>query len=1327
MNQFCGIKRIKREFSNARTLQQNGVAKRKNMTLIEVARTMLTDSLLPIPFYAEAVNTACYVQNRVLVTKPHNKTPYELLIGRAPIISFMRPFGYPVTILNTLDHLGNFNGKADEGFLAGYSINTKDFRVYNSITKKVEEDLHVNFLENKPNVAGSGPEWLFDIDSLTNSMNYQPVSTGNRTNGITGSKIYSDAGQEGKEKVSDQEYILLPVLNTSSDIPSSNEEVVSSPKDDAGKKSTVETTCVEGGKIDDLGCLDQQIKSTDDSKNTNSTNSFNTVSPTVNTASDKCGTFQRTYGEWNFLTPITVNAADSSFSYPAALDNFSKMPNLEDTRIFDDAYDDRDEGVDADYNNLEIVILVSPIPSTRIHKDHPKDQIIGEVNYAVQIRKLATQNKAGNKRDQRGIVVRNKARLVAQGHRQEEGIDYDEVFAPVARIEAIRLFLAYASFMDFTVYQMDVKSEFLYGIEEEVYVSQPPGFVDPVFPHKVYKVEKALYGLHQAPRAWHHFIRDSYEKRLIEMVKIHTDSNVADLLTKAFDIDNNTEFHQIVDFLSSCSITYALTEEGDRIERAITIDASLEAAQDSDNIIKTQTMAMPNVDIPQGIDTCGSPRRQETIGGTSTQTRPERVLEQPNELPLTKGHTSRSDEGRLEENIELTDTVPTPYDSPLIGGYTPGSDEGRITLAELMETCATLSKRVTQLENELLTTKTVYNKAFINLTNRVKKLESQLNQKRSRVVIHSSNEEGPSGEVQETAEHSRDDDDETLAETLLNIKRSSTKDKGKGIMQETELPKKLKMKEMIQLSLDEELAQKFYAGELAKEGARQNRRFSKAKVRKNMIMYLKNQGGYKQSYFKGMKLDQQTEETKEEAKAQGDSDQDVEELKIYIRLIPKEDIAIEAIPLTIKPPVIIKYKIVKEGKISTYHITRADGSTRRYTSMINLLKNIDREDLETLWKLVKDKYGNTRPEEFHELARLVPHLVTLENQRVNRYIQGLALEIKPHVTSSKHTTIQSAMSMANCLTTDRIKDRTFKKKENAGNKRSMLGHIRSVENETSIIMETALCAVDVANFDVIIGMDWLSKLRARIVCYEKVVKIPLSNGDILELYGERLPPSREVEFCIDLIPGAMPVAKSPYRLAHTKMKVLSNQLKELQEKGFIRPSSSPWGAPVLFVKKKDGLFRMCIDYRELHKLMVKNCYPHTRIDVMFDQLQGSQYFSKIDLRSGYHHLRVREEYISKTAFRTRYRHFEFTVMPFGLTNAPAVTVIKEKDKIKSKTRHNEAQNGKRGKVNQVKVKLVKTRHGFGKSAKNQRQRHKYLIGPTRTRVNGPGQPNMYIS
>ena len=163
MDDFYKQQGIRREFSVARTPQQNGVVERKNRTLIEAARTMLADSKLPITFWAEAVNTACYVQNRVLVVQPHNKTSYELFRGRTPAIGFLRPFGCHVTILNTLDHLGKFDGKADEGFLVGYSLVSKAFRVYNLRTEKVQEELHVEFLENKSNVVGQGPKWIFDL------------------------------------------------------------------------------------------------------------------------------------------------------------------------------------------------------------------------------------------------------------------------------------------------------------------------------------------------------------------------------------------------------------------------------------------------------------------------------------------------------------------------------------------------------------------------------------------------------------------------------------------------------------------------------------------------------------------------------------------------------------------------------------------------------------------------------------------------------------------------------------------------------------------------------------------------------------------------------------------------------------------------------------------------------------------------------------------------------------------------------------------------------------------------------------------------------------
>ncbi|GJT51091.1 putative reverse transcriptase domain-containing protein [Tanacetum coccineum] len=228
-----------------------------------------------------------------------------------------------------------------------------------------------------------------------------------------------------------------------------------------------------------------------------------------------------------------------------------------------------------------------------------------------------------------------------------------------------------------------------------------------------------------------------------------------------------------------------------------------------------------------------------------------------------------------------------------------------------------------------------------------------------------------------------------------------------------------------------------------------------------------------------------------------------------------------------------------------------------------------------------------------------------------------------------------------------------------------------------------LMPVELGSFNVIIGIDWLRRCHAVIVCDEKLVRVPYGNETLTFCGNESsngreswltviscskaqeymakgcqdllgLPSARPVEFQIDLILGAAPVARAPYRLALSEMKELSEQLQELSKKRFISPSSSPWGAPVLFVKKKDGSFRMCIHYRELNKLTVKNRYPLPRIDDLFDQLQGSSIYSKIDLRSRYHQLRVQEQDYPKTAFRTRYGHYEFQVMPFGLTNAPAV-------------------------------------------------------------------------
>ncbi|GJR63862.1 putative ribonuclease H-like domain-containing protein [Tanacetum coccineum] len=519
--EFCGLKGIKREYSNARTPQQNGVAERKNRTLIEAARTMLADSFLPNTFWAEAVSTACYVLNRVLVTKPHNKTPYELLTGKTPIISYIRPFGCHVTILNTIDHLGKFAGKSDEGFLVGYSLQSKAFRVYNLVTKRVEENLHINFLENKPNVAGKGPNWLFDLDYLTDSMNYHYVRSENQanihagqqeSNQNTGTKDKIDAGDSEKEDESAQDCFELPIWHSYSStnpFASKSDNKIGGPReeeqvflDDLARLQRQEKEANEEAEAlrKNLKPKTENLVTQAEAAKTSGTNIFSTVSTTAKASGTN---FVNTVS-----TPVNTASANEGLSISDTT-NFqeddSEIPPLED--IHEDATDGifthssyDDEGAVADFTNLEAIVNVSPIPTSRIHPSHPSTLILGDPTSAVQTRSKVNKSSEAhafvsyvqkqrrtnhkdfhhclfacflsqhepkkisealedeswvdamqeellqfeiqkvwilvdlpygkkaigtkwvyrNKKDERGVVVRNKARLVAQGHRQEE-------------------------------------------------------------------------------------------------------------------------------------------------------------------------------------------------------------------------------------------------------------------------------------------------------------------------------------------------------------------------------------------------------------------------------------------------------------------------------------------------------------------------------------------------------------------------------------------------------------------------------------------------------------------------------------------------------------------------------------------------------------------------------------------------------------------------------------------------------------------------------------------------------------------------------------------
>ncbi|GJT58078.1 putative ribonuclease H-like domain-containing protein [Tanacetum coccineum] len=778
--------------------------------------------------------------------------------------------------------------------------------VFDSIGSRTYEWIILQ-LKVLSNVKGNGPDWLFDVDSLSISMNYVPVAAGNKTNGIAGTKDNIVAGQAQKEKEPEQEYILIPLCTT-------DPLISQGPKDCEGDAGMKPTEVDENEASDKSGKHDQEARSESERLNqremqtehTNSSNGINTVSTPVSTAGPSFDTVVPS-------TPVntagpsvsTANESEeqlferfSPFKNAFTLPPVPNISSMDNTGIFGNAYDDEDVEEEVDMNNVISSYTVPDTSFTKFHKDHPEDQVIGSLKTPVQTRHMTkiteehglfssaigTKWVFRNKKDERGIVVKKKARLVAQGHIQEEGIYYDEVFAPVARIKAIRLFLAYASFKDFVVYQMDVKSAFLYGkIEEEVYVCQPPGFEDLHFPDKVYKksdgifisqdkyvaeilkkfdftlgktastpieTNKALIKDEEAedvdvhlyrsmigslmyltasrpdimfvvcacarfqvtPKTSHfnamkmifrylkgqpklglwytrdspfdfeafsdsdyagasldrksttggfsiswqeidfmaiqvlwiqnqmldyrfnfintkiyidnesticivknlvfhsktkhieiryHFIRDSYEKKLIQVIKIHTDQNVADLLTKAFDA-SRVKTAKVGD--------EAIHKElGDRMERAATTASSLEAEQGSSG---PSTSKNEEMEITTTID----------------------------------GRFKTITEASIRRHLKLEDSygIPTLPNAEIFEQLALMGDEGSLTLNELTVLCTTLSKKVEDLQNDLKQTKLTYGAAYTKLILRVKKLEHKVkaskSRRRARVIIFDNDE-----------------------------------------------------------------------------------------------------------------------------------------------------------------------------------------------------------------------------------------------------------------------------------------------------------------------------------------------------------------------------------------------------------------------------------------------------------------------------------------------------------------------------------------------------------------------------------------------------------
>ena len=444
---FCVSKGIRHQLSAARTPQQNGLAERRNRTLKEAARTMLAESNLNERYWAEAVNTACYTQNRVMIHKKLDKTPFELYKGKKPNVAHFKVFGCKCYVLNNgKDQLRAFQAKSDEGVFLGYSATSRAYRIFNKRTLKVEESIHVVFDEN---LDQFNPEelaerirqlQLWDDDDLL----ILPISRG-----INIETVIENALDEAETRE-----------NRENDLAEQNpaEQTVPAETNPAGQIDQAENDENESDiQVEDPNDVRPYTRWTDSHPQENIIGNLND----------------------GVRTRRTVEINESFLS--------CFVCQVEPTKAIEALkYSEWITAMQEELNQFEMNKVWELVDRP------PKTKVIG------------TTWVFKNKKDDQGTIVRNKARLVAQGYNQREGIDFEDSYAPVARLEAIRMFLAFAAYKDFIVYQMDVESAFLNGIlNEEVYVAQPPGFESTEFPARVYKLHKAVYGLKQAPRAWY--------------------------------------------------------------------------------------------------------------------------------------------------------------------------------------------------------------------------------------------------------------------------------------------------------------------------------------------------------------------------------------------------------------------------------------------------------------------------------------------------------------------------------------------------------------------------------------------------------------------------------------------------------------------------------------------------------------------------------------------------------------------------------------------------------------------------------------------------------
>ncbi|GJW94608.1 putative ribonuclease H-like domain-containing protein [Tanacetum coccineum] len=629
----------------------NGVAERRNRTLIEAARTMLVDSKLPTTFWAEVVNTACYVLNRVLVIKPHNKTPYELIRGRTPLIDYMKPFGCPVTILNTKDNLGKFDGKADEGFFVGYFMVSKAMRVFNKRARIVEETLNIIFLENTPNVTGNGPNWLFNVDSLTISINYVPVVAGNQTNSIAGTRDNIVTCQAEKKTEPEQEYILILeflIEAMQEELPQFQLQKVWTLVNLPNGKRAIGTKCIFRNKKDERGIIIRNkarlvTQGYTQEEGIDYDEVFAHVAR-IEAIRFKRGTIDKTLfikKDKGDILLVQVYVDDIIFgsTKKSLCDEFEglmhkrfQMSSMEELTFFlglqvqqndDGIFISQDKYVAEILKKFDFATVKTASTPIETNKELVKDEeakavdvhlyrsMIGSLMYLPASRpdimfvvyacaRFQVTPKTSHihavKRIFRYFKGQPKLGLWYLGDSPfdlEAFLDSDYAGASLDRKSTTGEYVTAANCCGQVLWIQN--QMFDYGrnfMNTKIYIDNERTFCivkNPMLHSKTKHIEIR-----------HHLIRDSYEKKLIQVINIHIDHNVTDILTKAFNVNSGPN-HLVAD-----ETVYKEWEE--RIERAATTASGLEAKQDSalvdkKKVIITETSIRSDLNLE---DACGT-------------------------------------------------------------------------------------------------------------------------------------------------------------------------------------------------------------------------------------------------------------------------------------------------------------------------------------------------------------------------------------------------------------------------------------------------------------------------------------------------------------------------------------------------------------------------------------------------------------------------------------------------------------------------------------------------------------------------------------------------